>query len=116
VGCTGKPYWGATKKACDVDQYGAPPMDGSKDGQAGAPATVPTGATATAAVVQGPAMLTAVPAGVPMTSIASKGPAGVLALAARKGREGKATRRVANNGARYSVCGGANEGAHTGRL
>jgi sensor domain CHASE-containing protein len=21
--CTGKPYWGAVKKACDVDQYGA---------------------------------------------------------------------------------------------
>jgi hypothetical protein len=34
--CTRKPYWGVTKKACDVDQYGAPPMDGSKeDGQAG---------------------------------------------------------------------------------
>jgi hypothetical protein len=29
--CTKKPYWGATKKACDVDQYGAPPMDGSKE-------------------------------------------------------------------------------------
>jgi hypothetical protein len=27
------------KKACGVDQYGAPPMDWSKDGQAGAPAT-----------------------------------------------------------------------------
>jgi hypothetical protein len=23
--CTGKPYWGAAEKACDVDQYGAPP-------------------------------------------------------------------------------------------
>jgi hypothetical protein len=34
--CTGKPYWGVVKKACDVDQYGAPPMDGSKEyGQAG---------------------------------------------------------------------------------
>jgi hypothetical protein len=32
----GKPYWGAKKKACDIDQYEAPPMDGSKkDGQAG---------------------------------------------------------------------------------
>jgi hypothetical protein len=29
--CMGKPYWGATKKTCDVDQYGAPPMDGSKE-------------------------------------------------------------------------------------
>jgi hypothetical protein len=26
--CTGKPYWDAAKKACDVNQYGAPPMDG----------------------------------------------------------------------------------------
>jgi hypothetical protein len=33
---TRKPYWGAAEKACDVDQYGAPPMDGSKeDGQVG---------------------------------------------------------------------------------
>jgi hypothetical protein len=33
---TGKPYQGATKKACNIDQYGAPPMDGSKeDDQAG---------------------------------------------------------------------------------
>jgi hypothetical protein len=33
--CTGRAYWGATKKACDDDQYWAPPMDGSKeDGQA----------------------------------------------------------------------------------
>jgi hypothetical protein len=29
--CIGKPYWGVTKKMCDVDQYGAPPMDGSKE-------------------------------------------------------------------------------------
>jgi hypothetical protein len=29
--CTGKPYWGAVKKACDINQYGAPPMDGSKE-------------------------------------------------------------------------------------
>jgi hypothetical protein len=28
--CTGKSYWGAAKKACDVDQYGVLPMDGSK--------------------------------------------------------------------------------------
>jgi hypothetical protein len=34
--CTRKPYWGAAKKACDVDQYGAPLMDRSKeDDQAG---------------------------------------------------------------------------------
>jgi hypothetical protein len=34
--CTRKPYWGAVKKVCDVDQYGASPMDGSnEDGQAG---------------------------------------------------------------------------------
>jgi hypothetical protein len=34
--CTGKPYWNAVKKACDVHQYGAPPIDGSKeDGQVG---------------------------------------------------------------------------------
>jgi hypothetical protein len=34
--CTGKPYWGAAKKACDINQYGAPPIDGSKeDGQVG---------------------------------------------------------------------------------
>jgi hypothetical protein len=29
--CIGKPYWGVTKKMCDVDQYGAPTMDGSKE-------------------------------------------------------------------------------------
>jgi hypothetical protein len=34
--CTGKAYWSAAKKACDVDQYEALPMDGSKeDDQAG---------------------------------------------------------------------------------
>jgi hypothetical protein len=31
----GKPYWDTVKKACDIDLYEAPPMDGSKeDGQA----------------------------------------------------------------------------------
>jgi hypothetical protein len=29
--CIGKSYWGVVEKACDVDQYGAPPMDGSKE-------------------------------------------------------------------------------------
>jgi hypothetical protein len=29
--CTGKPYWGAAEMACDVDQYGAPPVGGSKE-------------------------------------------------------------------------------------
>jgi hypothetical protein len=29
--CMGKPYWDAVKKACDIDLYGAPPMDGSKE-------------------------------------------------------------------------------------
>jgi hypothetical protein len=34
--CTGRPYRGATKKACNVDQYIALPMNGSKeDGLAG---------------------------------------------------------------------------------
>jgi hypothetical protein len=34
--CTEKSYWGAAEKACDVDQYGTLPMDGSKeDVQAG---------------------------------------------------------------------------------
>jgi hypothetical protein len=34
--CIGKPYWGVEKKACGGDQYGALPMDGSKeDGQTG---------------------------------------------------------------------------------
>jgi hypothetical protein len=41
--CTEKTYWGATKKACDVDQYGAPPMDGSKeDSHVGALVPAPT--------------------------------------------------------------------------
>jgi hypothetical protein len=29
--CTGKPYRGVAKKACEVNQYGAPPIDGSKE-------------------------------------------------------------------------------------
>jgi hypothetical protein len=33
--CTGKPYWGAIEKPCDVGQDGALPMGGSKDIQAG---------------------------------------------------------------------------------
>jgi hypothetical protein len=41
--CTGKPYWGDVKKVCGVDQNGAPPMHGLKDGQAGVP--VPASAT-----------------------------------------------------------------------
>jgi hypothetical protein len=28
--CTGKPYMGAIEKACNVDQYGVPPIDESK--------------------------------------------------------------------------------------
>jgi hypothetical protein len=33
---TRKPYQGSTKKVCNINQYGAPPMDGSKeDDQAG---------------------------------------------------------------------------------
>jgi hypothetical protein len=39
-GCTEKQYWGAVKKTYEVDLFGALPMDGSKDGQAGALATV----------------------------------------------------------------------------
>jgi hypothetical protein len=30
--CTEMPYRGAVKKACDINQYEAPPMDRSKDG------------------------------------------------------------------------------------
>jgi hypothetical protein len=58
----GKPYWSAAKKVCDVDQYGAPPMDGSKDDQAGALATVPAGA-------QGLATPIVVPVGAPATAV-----------------------------------------------
>jgi hypothetical protein len=29
--CTKKPHWGTVKKACGVDQYEAPSMDGSKE-------------------------------------------------------------------------------------
>jgi hypothetical protein len=28
---TGKSYWGAAKKPCDIDPYGAPPMYRSKE-------------------------------------------------------------------------------------
>jgi hypothetical protein len=39
----GKLYWGAAKKACGIDQYGAPPLDGSKeDGQVGVLVLAPT--------------------------------------------------------------------------
>jgi hypothetical protein len=61
------------KKACDIDQYGAPPMDGSKDSQTGAPTVVLVGTPATAAVAQGPAAFVT-------------GPVGVLMPVARKGR------------------------------
>jgi hypothetical protein len=84
-GCIGKPYWGVAKKACGVDHYNAPSMDGSKDGQAGGPTAVP----ATAAVAQGPA---AVSVGAPTAAVAAKepaapvtGPAGALASAVTKG-------------------------------
>jgi hypothetical protein len=44
--CTGKPHWGATNKSCDINQYGVPPMDGSKqDGQAGCTGNQYWGAT-----------------------------------------------------------------------
>jgi hypothetical protein len=36
---TGKPYWGDAKKVCNVDQYGALPMN--EYGQAGAPVPAP---------------------------------------------------------------------------
>jgi hypothetical protein len=63
------------KKACSVDQYGASPMDGSKDGQAGAPAAVPVRAPVTAAVAQGVAAPTSVPTGAPTTSAVAQGSA-----------------------------------------
>jgi hypothetical protein len=48
----GKPYWGVTKKACNVEQYEATPMDGSKeDGQAGCIGNPYRGATKNACVV-----------------------------------------------------------------
>jgi hypothetical protein len=96
----GKPYWGPAKKACNVDQYGASPMDGSKeDGQAGSTENPywgaakkvcdvdqyeappmdglkdgQAGAPATAAVAQGPAALAAMPVKVPMAAATSMGP------------------------------------------
>jgi hypothetical protein len=75
---------GVVKKMCGADQYGAPPMYGLKDGQAGAPATV--------AMAQGPAAPAAVPAWVPTAVAAANGPAGpagALALAARKRRSAR---------------------------
>jgi hypothetical protein len=44
AGCTRNTYRGAVKKACGVDQYGVPSMDGSKDGHVRVPAAVPAGA------------------------------------------------------------------------
>jgi hypothetical protein len=99
--CAGMPYWSAAKKACDVDQYGALPMDGSKEDdqadctgkpywgvakkgcsidQYGAPPMDESkdsqaGAPATAAVAQGPAAPVVVPARAPTAATASKGPA-----------------------------------------
>jgi hypothetical protein len=96
----GKPYWGPAKKACDVDQYGALPMDGSKeDGQAGSTENPywgaakkvcdvdqyeappmdglkdgQAGAPATAAVAQGPAALAVMPVKVPMAAATSMWP------------------------------------------
>jgi hypothetical protein len=75
VDCTRKPYWGAAKKACNIDQYGALPMDGSKGGQAGAPAIV--------AVAQRPVVPVTVLAGVPTVAAASKGPVAPAAGPAR---------------------------------
>jgi hypothetical protein len=86
--CTEKPYCSSAKKACEVDQYGAPPMNGSKNGQVGLPAThvaVPMRAPGTTP--------TTVPAGVPTAATTVKGPAapmtgpmGALASAVKKGR------------------------------
>jgi hypothetical protein len=85
AGCTGKPYWGAAKKACGVNLYGAPPMDRSKDSQAGAPAAVPAGALTTTTTSKGPATPAAGPVGALTTDAAANesaapvvGPAGAL--------------------------------------
>jgi hypothetical protein len=104
--CTWKPYWGAAKKACDIDQCGAPPMDGSnEDDQAGAPEPAPA---------VGPTCYTGKPywgaakkargidqyglkdgqAGAPVTAAAAKGPA-ALTPAANKGRPAGGWGRVA---------------------
>jgi hypothetical protein len=80
--CTEKPYWGATKKACYTNQYGAPSMDRLKDGQA------PT----TAVVDKGSTTPTAVPTRAPTSTAAAKGPAGptgALTPATEKGRPTK---------------------------
>jgi hypothetical protein len=65
-------------KVCDVDQYGAPPMDRLKGSQAGV------------SEAQGPATHAAMTAGSPTAMTTSKGlaapatrPAGALVLAAR---------------------------------
>jgi hypothetical protein len=67
---------------CDVDQYGAPPMDRLKGSQAGVPAAV--------SEAQGPATHAAMTVGSPTVMTTSKGlaapatrPAGALVLAAR---------------------------------
>jgi hypothetical protein len=96
--CTGKPHWGIAKKVCSIEQYSAPPMDGSKeDSQAsctrkpywgavkvcgvdqyGAPPMDGSkgnqaGAPAAVSKAQGPAAPAAMPARAPTTTAASKG-------------------------------------------
>jgi hypothetical protein len=107
AGWTGNPYWGAAKKACDIDQYGAPPMDRLKDDHAEVLAAVPVGtdggacgAPTMTAVAKGPAAPVVVPTGVPMATATSKGPAtpttgpvGALAPAARKRRPAEGGQR-----------------------
>jgi hypothetical protein len=84
AGCTGNLYWDVVKKACGVDQYEAPPMDVSNNGQARAPVAVPVGAPATPAVVQGPVAPAAGPVGVLASAATKGGPTGGWSLRGRQ--------------------------------
>jgi hypothetical protein len=115
---TRKPHWNTAKKACNVDQYGAPPMDGSKeDDQAGCTEKPYWGAAKKACSVNqygAPPMDGSKDgqAEVPTAAATSKGlaaptagPAGALTPATKK-------RRVDSDGARDNACGGTNGGCN----
>jgi hypothetical protein len=81
------------------DQYGAPPMDVSKDGQAGALAAVHAWEPTMVVAAKVPVAPVTVHAGVPTVAAAPvEGPAGALAPAVERGGPARVWRHAAEKG------------------
>jgi hypothetical protein len=104
--CTRKPYLGAAKKTCGVDQYGASPMDGSKNSWERALGTGAEAKGPVAPTVEPTTVPVAVPVRMPMAAAAAKGsvvPAAGALVPTKKGRPVEGWGRAAVPGGRQRL-------------